>query len=951
LLQSILRPAVVCAAVAQLVGIAAAEHYRFRQFGPDEGLNTTVTALVQDRAGFLWAGSANGLYRYDGARFQRFGADEGLPNAAIRAIKEAPDGTLWIVTGRGLACFRRARFETVETGVAAASLHSIDIGTDGRVYLGYENGVLSAIPAPGRPADFRPIPGALAEPTGGVLVERTGKLWFGCGQRLCLLESAKVRALGETSGLPPDRWQAIFRDRSGNLWIRSTHRLYVQSAGAERFVARDQGLPPSSGVAIAVAQDRSGHILVSTDNGLARWAGGQWRLIGKSQGLEYEAVTAILEDREGSIWMGVWGAGVVRWPGADEWTNWTSADGLPHDTVWSIVRHPSGTLWAGTDRGVVRFQEGVQPRVWTVREGLAGDRVKSLIVDGEGAVWAACQAGGVSRIDPRTAKIRSFDQRSGLADERVTALYLDAENQLWVSTGEGLYRSDPLGTSMRFHRISPPATNDRTVFYRFHRDRQNRLWVGSTSGLLRYDRGAWMRFSVADGLKTDSVNHIAETSDGAIWISYREPVGVARLTFSGDAVHAEHFTQHEGLTSDYVLFLGVDSRGQLWVGTDRGAVVRTADTWHPYTHEDGLASNDCAANSFLAEEDGVVWVGTLKGMSRFRPTGAAPAVPLAPAVITAVRFGNWVADPAAGILRVPYPASDFQVAFSGLSLVSERNVRFRYRLNGWDDHWVEGPLRDARYSSLPPGQYRFEVFSRSLGGPWSPAPAVVSFSLLPPWWGTWWCRGFVGAAAILSLLFSIRVWLRRIRRENQRLERAVRERTTELELQKELVERQRNEIEALRHATPVAPAATGGPPGRSRTEGGLRILLVEDNPVNQKLAQRAIEKMGHNIVVADNGLRALQLFGERPFDLVLMDLQMPEMDGFETTAGIRQVETAFGRHTPVIAMTAHAMHGDRELCLRAGMDDYLSKPVDLQALARMIERYRAPTANLGNPLR
>jgi CheY-like chemotaxis protein len=129
------------------------------------------------------------------------------------------------------------------------------------------------------------------------------------------------------------------------------------------------------------------------------------------------------------------------------------------------------------------------------------------------------------------------------------------------------------------------------------------------------------------------------------------------------------------------------------------------------------------------------------------------------------------------------------------------------------------------------------------------------------------------------------------------------------------------------------------PAGRSGEP--LHILLAEDNAVNQKLAQRAIEKMGHSILVTSNGLLAVEAAATQNFDLILMDLQMPEMDGFEATARIRQAELPFGRHTPIIAMTAHAMHGDRENCLRSGFDGYISKPIDLQALARTIDQSRA----------
>jgi CheY-like chemotaxis protein len=134
---------------------------------------------------------------------------------------------------------------------------------------------------------------------------------------------------------------------------------------------------------------------------------------------------------------------------------------------------------------------------------------------------------------------------------------------------------------------------------------------------------------------------------------------------------------------------------------------------------------------------------------------------------------------------------------------------------------------------------------------------------------------------------------------------------------------------ALEPAEPAVPAPPAAP---------LRILLAEDHPINQKLAQRAMEKMGHSVLVAGNGLRAVEAAAAQSFDLILMDLQMPDMDGFQATTLIREAELAAGRHTPIVAMTAHAMHGDREHCLRSGFDDYLSKPVDLQLLARTIEK-------------
>jgi CheY-like chemotaxis protein len=118
----------------------------------------------------------------------------------------------------------------------------------------------------------------------------------------------------------------------------------------------------------------------------------------------------------------------------------------------------------------------------------------------------------------------------------------------------------------------------------------------------------------------------------------------------------------------------------------------------------------------------------------------------------------------------------------------------------------------------------------------------------------------------------------------------------------------------------------------------LHILLAEDNKVNQRLASKLLEKRGHSVAVVNNGQEAVGQYEQEPFDAILMDVQMPVVGGFEATRIIRQKEQMTGKHVPIIAMTARAMKGDEEECLAAGMDGYMSKPIDSQRLFDLIEK-------------
>jgi CheY-like chemotaxis protein len=156
-----------------------------------------------------------------------------------------------------------------------------------------------------------------------------------------------------------------------------------------------------------------------------------------------------------------------------------------------------------------------------------------------------------------------------------------------------------------------------------------------------------------------------------------------------------------------------------------------------------------------------------------------------------------------------------------------------------------------------------------------------------------------------------------------------------------------NLLDAVMTALTGEPSAEATTPSAMARRAGrpLRILLAEDGVANQKVAVAFLERWGHTVSIAENGRQALEALDREPVDLVLMDVHMPEMDGFAATSAVRARERARGSHVPIIAMTATAMQGDRERCLAAGMDDYVAKPIRPQELFNAIER----TTDRGSP--
>jgi signal transduction histidine kinase len=768
-----------------LAGAVAGQRYSFKEYGQDQGLtNLDVFCLMQDRTGFLWVGTENGLFRYDGRQFRAFTKAQGLPSAQIEALHETAAGEIWVGTTQGLARLKGDTFETVRSGPGNVT-HAIASDALGNLYVGTNLGLLVA--PPGGPLgrrEFRlfTLPGKSRpqQPVYGIGVESAGRVWYGCGLGICLLEDGRVRPL-EGSDVPRESWRGFLIDRQGTLWVRSYTGLIALAKGATKFVRSDAGLPPS-GRNPAVLTDRDGELYVPTAQGLARRTASGWTLIRKVNGLPTSVVDFFLQDREGSAWIALDGGGLVRWLGYKSAETWTESEGLSHDVVWSLWRDDRATLWAATQAGVSRFlPERDRWQVW--QHPLLGSGEMLAVAPGrDGTWWIGKAPGGVFHLDPRTGKGELFGAAAGLVNDWVYNLATDADGRPWVGTGSGPYRGNRNGGKWRFERVQLPGENAKIILAILV-DSRGLVWVSNSAGVTRLENGRWRQFKTADGLLQNNVTYLTEAPDHAVWVGYRDPIGISRLEFDGDRLRTRHFGPKHGLPAARTYFLRFDRRGWLWAGSDMGVDRYDGKAWRHLDKADGLTVNDCDHNAFYDDEDGSVWIGTSKGLTHLLHPASDAARPAdTPVVLTSSRLGG-IAAPLTGLVEVPYNRRSFDVSFAALTFANEDSVRFRHRLLGLDSTWTETRQTEAHYAGLPPGRFTFEMQAGTAQGKWNPTTARISFRVLPPWWLSWWA---ISAGVLLLGLSARGLWAWRVHSilgRQLELERAVEDRTRKLVMQ------------------------------------------------------------------------------------------------------------------------------------------------------------------------
>jgi diguanylate cyclase (GGDEF)-like protein len=780
-IQVLLRRKVALCALALLTltgGVLCAQEYSFRSFGTAQGLaNLAIQRIYQDRVGFIWVSTENGIFRYDGDRFEAFATEQGIPLNSGVAFGDAPDGSLLVGGTIGLYRLSGNRFEKLPTDFnTIAWAQGIQSDGKGHTYLGTDAGLVELYSQPGQEQyGMRkfPQPARTSDPGAyGILVDGDA-IWYGCGHQLCRMDARGTEVFGRECGLPDRELQAIQKDGFGNLWVRARDAgVFEWPAGKAKFERPKLPFSPEN-IGGVPAVDDDGRILLTTPVGLLVEHKNGWKMVDRSAGLRGTVYSAF-EDRQHSLWIGLGGRGLAQWVGYREWDSYSAESGLASDVVFRILPQADGSLLVGTQVGLFRGERRPFGMSFKSVVGMHGFAVHSMGRASNGDIWIGTAERGVARIDARTGKAEWFGERQGLTDRVAYKLRFDREQRLWAATEAGLFMAMP--PYRRFARITElPPTRMWTVT----EGTDGTIWAGGAGGLYELAAGKWKNLTRADGLSNTEVLSLGAGPNGVVWVGYSYGGGIDRVRPQAGGVAIEKGVQRSG-SDGIIYFLEFDHMGRLWAGTERGVDVWDGARWTHYDMNDGLVWNDCNLNAFAEEPDGTVWIGTSGGLARFR--ALRRSAPETPPMVVFTKLVSGQKD-VSGLSNpsLSNHANSLVARYSALNAPGGNEVIFRYRLVGATSNWTETAQRELQFANLAPGAYRLEVDARGSDGVWSGHSAEFAFRILTPWYLTWW---FISICVLVALSMAAGVLILRFlgaqRRESD-LRQEIASKTAELQ--------------------------------------------------------------------------------------------------------------------------------------------------------------------------
>jgi len=679
-------------------------------------LQSTIYCVYQDSKGFLWVGTQDGVSKFDGVEFTHYTTDNGLVNNRVLSIAEDHKGRIWFGTAGGASRLHGGELVAVTTDPVFSLLADdslLWIGTAVGLKL-YSNDSLTSPPST---RDLKKVY--------SLYTDRAGALWCGLDSGVAVLQNGTLKGYSAPEGLPLKSIKSIIENVDGTI--------ILGSEGAGAFILVENRFTQLAGTdslqIYALCRDSKGRIWIGTfgdgvvrisDEGIARYS--------TENGFPERVVRSIIEDREGNMWFGTYG-GIVRMDNRDILT-YTTMHGLAHNVVMAIAEDAQGAMWFGTYGGGASVLHNGVFRTFSDTNGLPSNSVRALLRDSQDAMWLGTHDGLVRFSDGQFTVMR---RREGLSSSIILSLLEDRSGNLWIGTFDGGVNRFANGAVHSF------TTDDGLVGNRVRaitEDSSGALWFGTDDGVSTFDGTTFTNFTQKNGFVPNSVRAMASLHDGSVLFA-TDGGGVGKFhdrTFT-------FLTKRDGLSNDVCYFALHDDESNLWIGTNKGINRYDGQQFRVYTVHDGLPSNETNSNAAFKDSRGMLWFGTVNGVVRWSPHVYEENSVPPPIYVARFRVLDRDTNVYAG-LQLEHDQNRLEFAFTGICLTAPQQVVYRYMLEGIEKTWLTTTQRSVLYTTVPAGEYTFKVQARNNSGVWSTKPAEIRFTILSPFWSTWWFRTF-----------------------------------------------------------------------------------------------------------------------------------------------------------------------------------------------------------------
>ena len=754
---------------------ALAQPYLSRRYAIEEGLvQSQVNTIYQDAKGYIWFGTAGGLSCFDGIHFESFTIDDGLVSNMILDIIEDADERLWIATPNGISIFDGLSFTSFSEmdGRVDRSVNDLLKTSSGAIWLATQSGVSHY-----DGSRFHHISTADGLPAGGVttmVMDASEQLWMGTQDGLCVSRAGELQCYREDEGLPARVVNDVIVDRSGVVWVATPAGVAsMDPAGAGTFSGHED---LASQRVLSLLEDEWGALWIGMQNGIVRingereiterWLDGSW------------IVGTFFEDRERNVWAGTSGRGAVQLQ-STAFAHMNPILNVPEDVYLEVFADSLGVIWVGTlSNGVYRVEDN-EVRHFDARHEPALRHIRHISQGRDGNLWIGGPSGIVHYDGNHFEKVAPLD---GSSFPYVYSMHEDRDGLLWIASKSGLFRLEE-GALVP---IDLGFGTARQVTYSIFEDGE-RLWVATAEGLVYVEGDSVYQVS---SLQQHSITTITKGPSGSYWLG-TQGYGVFQFDPSSETV-LDTVSVASGLNGNTVYFTLFDRLGHLWVGTNTGVNrLDMAAYWHDGTHQvrsfgsaDGLVGLETNMDAATLDKEGKLWFGTIEGLMQYdaaaRPVNDRPP----PIYLTGIRLFlapvSW--EYKSSGQSFTHEENHITFDFMGMSFVAPEQLRYQYRLHGFDADWSPPTeSRFATYANLPPGAYTFEVLARNSDGVASAQSAMYSFEVLSPYWQETWFLALATMIVLMCVAGVVQWRTNALNKRRKKLEDMVTERTKDLE--------------------------------------------------------------------------------------------------------------------------------------------------------------------------